>query len=234
MRVRLAGMIVVALLLLTGCTFATDGAEPPDPAVAAPAPDFMIAVVDRLGPVPPRPEYTPLEEEQARIQHVEAEWAQLLVQYPAAERTAVELERYVDSVDELSTAQMACLAELGFETVPGHTTDGKIAGFEFVIDPGQEQATAVASWQCSTRFAFRPSPPLTEQELGYLYDYFVEFQVPCLEAEGQHQVPAPTREFFIEEWPRQEWWPRPSVGAIDTEEWDRLEGACPSVPRGFR
>jgi hypothetical protein len=63
--------------------------------------------------------------------------------------------------------------------------------------------------------------------LGYLYDYFTKFLVPCYEANGIENVPAPTRAEFVSLWPNQNWYPSMGDVPMGSEMENQLNAACP-------
>lgn len=225
------GIAVIATLTTSGCTNLPDRPQP-TPTSAREAPDFMIAVTEKLGPVPPHTVYLPDQEEQARIAKVETEWAELLDQYPDAIRPPAVFVRYVDG-PERAAAHIDCLAARGFTAQAAPGPEGMGGSYSVTNNADEAMAELTAIWACAVEYPRRPSPPFSAEQLAYLYDYFVEFKVPCLKAAGHPQEQAPTREHFITQWPKQNWYPSARIEPLDSPEWAVVEAACPNAPRGI-
>ena len=98
-----------------------------------------------------------------------------------------------------------------------------------------DREDVVNQYLCEVEYPARPRPPLTPTQLGYLYDYFVQFKAPCLQGLGYELMPptnAPSKDVFVTDWPRQGWNPSPVTG-LDAEA-AAVELACPSYPDGLR
>lgn len=220
---------MVILLAISGCT--AESAPPPS---ESPSPDTSTDIVAEalnvLGPVPTAPPLSPEEEERARIAAVESGWDSVRAQYPDAQRPSVEFEHYSEH-EEYLRGQIDCLRDLGLKVDLAHDADGAVNGFSLDFGEDDGQNASIGSWSCQVRYPQHPRPPATPEQLGYLYDYFTQFVVPCLEAHGQPQAVPLTRAEFIARWPDQGWFPSSNRDAPDGEATD---AACPSVMPDMR
>lgn len=223
MRGKDSALVVCALItvLLTACTSDEPKALPtptPSPSVAGgiPLPDF--------GPVPTPSPLTEAETIVMRDAVVETAWAKVIARFPDARRPAVAFTGYYDEVG--AAALVRCLNEGGLSAYL--SLDGtayEVSGLE-----GEDEDFAIGTWFCQAKFPDRPNPPVTEEQLNYLYDFLVEFTAPCIESFGYTIPDAPSREYFIENWPNQNWFPVPPA---DTEHYGVAMAACPHGPEGF-
>ncbi len=234
----ITGAFAVCVLALTGCSAPTPNApgpgsatsDAPSPPTGAPADSYPAVddVLRELGPAPKPASFSEEQVEEARRAQVEGEWENVLERFPDAQRPDVAFIRYLAD-DERAQVMVDCLVDRGVDA------ELSLSGNEVSSSspPEQEQADAVSHFECRVQFPVRPWPPLTAEQLGYLFDYLEGFTAPCLEAHGNPQPAAPTREFFIENWPQQNWFPGPSLEIMGTPEGSAIEQACPVTPPGF-
>jgi hypothetical protein len=205
MTARTFALAAALGLLLTGCATATPPAV--DEGVS------RDAVLTELGPYPADTVWTPAEHDQALTESLDRYWSQLAQQFPDAVRPAVSVEREID-FSEIDAVQGECIAD----------------GGDPIIWPDSETVpqTAVAAelwFTCKSRFPVTPEPPANDAQLGYIYDYLTKFTAPCYEENGSPQPEAPTKEFFVENWPNQKWFPSPA----EPEKFNELLAVCPSL-----
>ena len=233
-------VLLVALcgvLLLGGC--ATAQPEPtatPRPVASAPAPedsypapdpDYMDAVIAKLGPVPPGDTYTPEQSEAARLADTDVLWDTVTRSFPDEPRPEYAVVRQIEN-DEYVETMVPCLEDRGISVT---VREGGL-GFDVV---GATAKVLVGTYLCQAEYPVRPRPPFTPAQLGYLYDYFVQFKGPCMSELGYHLAPPakpPTKETFVANWPRQNY--NPSPAEIDNAELAALDLACPNFPEGMR
>ncbi|MFF1632559.1 hypothetical protein [Leifsonia sp. NPDC058248] len=91
-----------------------------------------------------------------------------------------------------------------------------------------DEHEAIGLYVCSVGHPGRPNSPLTPQQLGWSYDYFTRFLVPCYEANGIVVPPAPSRADFIAKWPHQNWFPT-AGGIADPDKAAAVAKACPPL-----
>jgi hypothetical protein len=161
-------------------------------------------------------------------QYLDSEWDNLLVLNPDADRPDVARVRLID-LSEWSTVIPDCLAQEGFDV--DVTPDGDIS----YTAGDQGEAYAVAFYTCEAKYPYDPKyiRPLTDAQLGLLYDYFVTSLQPCLIGEGYDVPPAPSRQEFLENYAANGgWFVYEGVAAahVGPEEFTRINKACPQLP----
>ena len=192
-------------LLLTGCATS-----------APPAADEGVnrdAVLAELGPYPADTAWAQAEHDQALADYLDSRWKSLAQLYPDAVRPEVTIEREIEYA-EFDEVLADCMDEAG-DPLPSTAS-------EYVP---QTTIAAEIWFTCVARFPMTPEPPANDAQLGYIYDYLTTFVVPCYEKNGAPQSPAPTKEFFVENWPNQDWYPSYTI----PEEGEALDEACPSL-----
>jgi len=163
------------------------------------------------------------EVEDAELQsQLDDAWERFHSAHPDVERPAVEVIRTV-SLEDVDGLVEACVSDEGFP-------NGEFAA-------GQEEALALAYYVCQTRYPLHTkyNRPWNDEKWGYLYDYFTNELVPCLEAQGYTPPVGPSRQVFIDtEQTGEGWWfPYEAVpDDVSGDDWTRLNEACPQVPLG--
>ena len=174
------------------------------------------------------------ERSEAYAELLDQSWQRVSSQFPDAERPEVELVRYVDQ-NEWAEVTVSCLVEQGVDAKV--STDGQ-GGYEMAGVEGQLLPMEIAIYTCNARYPTDPALtlPLTEAELDFVYDYYVNVLNPCLENEGVEITEAPSRQAFIDTYGASEgWWtPYEAVGTTGEEDWNQLNRVCPQSPPGFR
>jgi len=181
-------------------------------------------VVARLGPWPESEPMSTAELERLRSEDLEVAWLRLQSEFPLVLRPDVQFERYVHPEDGDMTF-IDCLRDLGMPVV---ATDP--SSFSFEIPAGSEEDFALAQYVCWGRYPQLPPAELTTEQVGYLYDYFVEFKVPCLESQNQMQQEPPSREDFIASWPLKIWYPSAPRVSLADPSYLRINLLCPAEP----
>lgn len=134
------------------------------------------------------------------------------------------------SPQESQEVWTACLRDAGW---PESGPDEGI-----LIPPGQEDSFNVAYYTCHQQYPVegRFTEPLTAEQLGVLYDWWIDHTVPCFESRGWDVGDIPTREVFLAD---PEWLPAeriaeqagPDVEAGRVASMDEaLYGVCPGPP----
>jgi hypothetical protein len=227
----LAAAVLGVLLAaaLSACTIpspggATEATPTPSPTQAFAlriAPDDVVA---ELGPVPPYAEPSPERLEHLRRLAEERAWAGLSRQYPGMPRPDAALVEYVEPGQGLARVQR-CIAERGAELPADGSADGS-----------QLEANALATYVCGVQYPTRMQGLPTEEQTAYLYDYWTGFVVPCFADVGTPSAgEPPTREYFVENWPYQDWSPTPRDGGqpLTFLAIDQLDLMCPTTPEGL-
>jgi len=146
--------------------------------------------------------------------------------YPDAVRPTEGFVRWQVPEDQTSTSSdlANCITSRGLQLDYGTDADGNIVGLgssgPSTVD------TVMAQFYCSyVAYPQRPSPPPNAARLGYIWNAYNEFLLPCYEANGVPQSPIAPRDEWIADYPRSTWnlnYP------IDGAELDRLQEVCPS------
>ena len=231
----MALLAVTALLLLptlTGCAGApASAAHRPTASLSStptPTPLAVTVPMPDLGPSPQPAPQTPEQTEQLRVARVESDWQFLLKQYPDAVRPDTPFQGYITQADELAVMG-ACYAEQHVPVAYGYPVGAKKGDKPTSV--GAETSTeqgAIGAFLCQAEHPGRPNSPMTAEQLGWSYDYFTRFLVPCYEANGIDVPPAPSRDDFISKWPDQNWFPSPGMTS-DPDKDAAIQKACPPL-----
>ncbi|HEV7566197.1 MAG TPA: hypothetical protein VGO31_09595 [Microbacteriaceae bacterium] len=225
---NLVWLAVVALALLTGCAAQSDAralSGTPTPAsttlaVTVPMPD--------LGPSPQPAPQTPEQTEQLRLASANSDWQSVLTQYPNAVRPDAPFQGYMSAADEMAVMS-ACYGEHGVPIAYGYPVGAKPGDKPTSVGAdANDEAGAIGIYVCSVEHPSRPNSPMTSEQLGWAYDYFTKFLVPCYEANGIHVPPAPSRSDFVSKWPNQNWFPSHGMSANPDKD-AAIDKACPPL-----
>ena len=145
---------------------------------------------------------------------------------PDAPRPEVERIRIV-SMGEAETVHRQCMVDAGYENF--NVITGAIYG-----GASTEQREAI--YTCIAQY---PTPPasfglFSEAQLEYLYDYYLEVTVPCIEANGVPVPAVPSREEFLvpSTQLKQVWTPYYSVESEKNVQLLMID-RCRYIPEGF-
>ena len=145
---------------------------------------------------------------------------------PDDPRPEVERIRIV-SMGEAEAVHRQCMVEAGYERF--NVITAAIYG-----GAGKEQRLAI--YTCIAQY---PTPPasfglFSEAQLDYLYDYYMQVTVPCLEANGMAVAAIPSREDFLvpSTQLKQVWTPYYSVDSNRDVRF-LMSDRCRYVPEGF-
>jgi len=161
---------------------------------------------------------------------VQAEWQNVHGQFPDAIQPDVKIVRRVDR-DDWATTIAQCLNESGF---PDVTADAD-GGLTYETPTSQMEPFALAKYICVAQYPLEKkfTAPLTNKQLGGLYDYMTLVQAPCLEAQG-FDIPAPpSRQRFIETYATApEWLPYANLprDVLMGDQLAKLQALCPEDP----
>jgi hypothetical protein len=235
-RGRNLAALLIVLPLLAGCS--TQGApaaapspvssEAADPTDDSKVNDGTVAVAYPMPDLGPSPTPAPLSKEDRealRLASADTNWQNVVAQYPNAVRPTVEFQGYGSGETYFETL-LACYEDSGVEGDRGIDADGNLAGVGFSSD---NEADTVAAFACQSMHPSEPFARPTDEMLGYNYDYLTQFIVPCYEANGMANPPAPSREEFIANWPNQNWFPA-SPWEENWAEGHSVDDACPLLP----
>jgi hypothetical protein len=165
------------------------------------------AVLAELGEVPESEPMTPERAADFIARFQDYRWTIVTRSYPDAVRPAVTV------VDTTGADVASCMS------------DGVLS-----------EQSALSDYVCLAQNPPVPRAMLSDDQAGYLYDYWTRFLVPCYEA-NDHPIDEspPARNDFVARWPFQEWSPRPSTaGGEDViAAYAELEQFCPGAPEEF-
>lgn len=156
----------------------------------------------------------------------------LLEAYPDADVPEVDRVRFVD-LNEHPQAMADCLTSEGFVS----EADVEAGSYSVSAPAGQEISLAVATYVCSLRYPINPrsTMPLNDDQIRFLYEYYVQVATPCLAEEGYDVPPPPSLQTFIGSYEQGVWQPYALVveAATSDEEWQRINRLCPQTPSGL-
>lgn len=151
----------------------------------------------------------------------------LLAAHPSASVPDADLVRFV-LPSEWAEAIAQCMSDAGFQA--SAEPDGGVKYEE--IPEAQGEAQSVANYVCSVQYPVDPTyaRPLNEEQLDYLYWYFTNELIPCLEEEGHSVSTAPSRSTFIDQYDSNPWSPYSDVAAVSDAAWLAINEKCPQMP----
>ncbi|MBF0671341.1 MAG: hypothetical protein IR160_02000 [Salinibacterium sp.] len=194
---------------------------------------FLTVALVACSTSSPGPDVVPLtqaEKEAKSSDSLRLEWDALKREYPEALMPEVERVRFVPP-EEWAEAMAACLSTEGF---PAEVTpDG---GVQRQVAAGQAMASDIASYVCNAKYPMDPQyeVKLNESQLRYLYKYYNNSLVPCLEDEGFRIPRAPSLQVFIDSYGTPDaWTPYASLVGQPIVGWIELNDACPQNPDGL-
>ena len=188
-------MVAISLgmpVMLSACSPVANSASPSRAPVASSA--------ETLSPAPP-PTWQPLqkiatvvmsEDEKRRIRLEQL--ADLAKQSGLGSPEIPELVRWIYP-EETGITLVPCLNGKGFAVTPNASG----TGFSGNVGGAQDQAFALAEWECSAMYSIdsRITLPVTLAQWGVAYDYYAEFQLPCLKGLGYNTLELPSKEVFL-------------------------------------
>ena len=167
---------------------------------------------------------------QARAEYLK----NLAEQAGIADPPQVDLIRFV-SAQEWAEVHIDCMTSAGFPVslLPdgeGIDTSGIPEAQRFNGGPFQ-----LARYECEAKYSIDPgaSAQLSDDQLGVLYDWYVDVSAPCLESQGVDVIQPPSKQAFIETYfTDQGWYPYAAIDALTMpdDEWTKLNAVCPQAP----
>lgn len=151
-----------------------------------------------------------------------------------ADPPEVELIAWSSSYPEFGRQVAECLQEAGFSAV----WDGWGGmAFDPPVPAQQVGALDVATHVCHSQYSLDPRilRDETEDQAALSYDYWDQYYIPCMEAQG-HFVTRngqPSREAFVAAYTGPDpiyWDPYTASDILPSEEQQRLSGICPLYP----
>lgn len=124
----------------------------------------------------------------------------------------------------------SCMIDAGWPVTT--TPDG---GIEFPDRPEDQNPVLEADWElCREKFPVDPKyrQPLTVDQLTFLYNWFVNESIPCLEGEGYTDFDPPSLDVFIDTYDTEGWSPYRDLNTdqLPMGGWYSLTETCPQNP----
>ncbi|MCL1837919.1 MAG: hypothetical protein FWG47_01190 [Propionibacteriaceae bacterium] len=215
---KLSTVLFTALVVLAGCT-ASPGSN------TAPAGNSAWETWRPSVIIPSSNELSEAEKLTGRAEAL-ALFAEL---YEIENPPDVPIIRWIKR-DEWGPVTADCLTGQGF---PSEYVDGGVQTKGGIAD-SQQQASNLASYICEAQYPVEShlSGPPVETYVA-LYEYYVDFYIPCAEPLGHQFPPPPTLEVFLatqnNKYPWQPWRDLDKA-AIPKADWELLEATCPYLP----
>lgn len=131
--------------------------------------------------------------------------------------------------EEFATTHVRCLNDAGFDVAV--TDDGTGINSE-TIPAAQTSALEMAMYTCSAQYSVDPrySLPLSESQLGLMYDYMVESYIPCVEGLGHQLSDPPSKDVYIGSPPLERWQPILELRRLSETQFNEVAVSCPDAP----
>lgn len=233
-RSRVGFLAVALAALMAGCSQNDTANEPGDgESISSP---LVTAAPEQWDPnswvptVRVEPEVLSEEERWAR----RADW--LAQDARMTDPPEVELIAWASSYAEHGQQVTDCLAKAGF---PGIWNGAGGRYFDPPVPAQQEEALDLATHTCSAQYSLDPQilREWTEEQAAVMYDYWVEYYIPCMEAHGftmnLYKESQPSREAYVAAFTgpnRIQWYPYTATQSLPVEEQQPLESTCPGMP----
>lgn len=156
----------------------------------------------------------------------ESAWDAVVMEFPGLSRPGAELIRII-SQNEWATVMAECMTEAGFPS-----TASEDGGLESTFDASVAQSRALAMYVCKVSYPVDPrySEAFNTSQLRYLYAYYRDVLVPCLDEHEIESTAIPSEQTFVESYPSALWSPYIGVQPPTEQEWLRLLRECPQYP----
>lgn len=142
--------------------------------------------------------------------------------------------RFAGPGDEYLAALATCLTDAGWKAEV--ESDGGLSVDSVTAE--QREAFIEEKERCQTSLGTPPQErPLTDMEIGRIYDYYVDELTACVVRLGYSVSEPPSRESFVSDYYSADaelWSPYDApANSLDVseEEWLRLNDECPQVPK---
>lgn len=225
-QIALSVFVGTALLTLPGC--ASSGVSGENAGV-----QDVIAWEDWRPEEPPILQRTMNEAEKMQFRELDLEYQKenLLSQWGVEVDEFPPLVRWTD-YSEGPRVWVECLIESGWAA--SYLEGG---GVEAPKDLALEQQSAylISQFDCYAKYSRDPNQaqPLSPSQKGVLYDYMVEWWIPCVESQGYgFTMEIPTREAYISsnDWDPWAYVTSPKKLRENSEEAQTLLRECPRIP----
>ena len=186
---------------------------------------FLALLLTGCASAPHDPPATLTDEHYVQL-GIDQAWEQYTSAWGSDEvRPDVDIERTIQQSD-WAPVMVECLHDEGFVDV----ALGDDGTFSLTSDNSQLQPYDLATYVCSARFPLSANVyrPFNEKQLDFLYSYYVDDLVSCLEVEGYAVEGVPSRQAFFEN--PGGWAPYSGIPYTGDAEWKRINEACPQSP----
>ena len=223
MRNATLSILAVLSLALVGCS----GPKSAEAESSSPAPSPAFAAVGypmpNLGPEPSMALLSDADAETQRLAYQDKRWLDVLSKYPDAARPVIAFTGYLADKDYVDVLY-SCYTAAGVPSDLGTDANGLATGLSIEL---KTEAEEIAAFTCQQEHPSRPLAQADAHVLGWIYDYLTQFLAPCYAANGIQNPAPPTRDYFIANWPNQNWWPSQGGMPMGTPEDEAIGAACP-------
>ena len=155
-------------------------------------------------------------------------WEFYFANRPDVARPVVERRGYV-APGLAADFYAKCLSTGGFDMAYVYGV-----GLEFGLDPATQTAAYLAYYICAAQYPVDPIARgfLSPDQLGFMYDYYVQRLTPCLRSLGYTVPQAPQRgDFIAASFNGDSWNPYDGVAlAVSSPVWTLIDERCPPLP----
>lgn len=153
--------------------------------------------------------------------------------YPDAELPEVEFQRFVTDDNREEVLEL-CFDE--YDVRISVDSDGGMSWSESSDAEAEKQWRAI--FACSVRYPHheRRGLLMSEEELDFLYDYYLAVATPCIRLAGYPAPDLPGREQYkaqAYQWSVYDFVHAPRLGKEDQLRWSELMLRCPELPAGW-
>lgn len=191
----------------------------------------VLLLAGCAAPAPVPPGATDAEAEAVVTEQLTTYWSSLGLDQALGDRPTPQRIAFT-TADSWASAQVTCLVAAGLDA---REVSG---GFAIDSDGALTRSEGIAAQlTCLAQYPVDPRVDgfLSDAQALYMYDYFTERLVPCLELLGYDVPPAPARSSYLHllrvgiPWTPYE---RADSGPIATTpaEWEIIDAKCPALP----
>jgi hypothetical protein len=187
-------------------------------------------------PTPQAPALEELSPQQVKdsIQRaLDQDWSAVAEEFPDTVRPTVELVRLVTPAEQ-PEAVASCLRDAGYADAESRDDGALMPG---TVPAGQESAHALTKFTCYAKYPIDPKydQPPNEAQLRYLYAYWQNELVPCLEGESVSVADAPSWAVFQETYGTPEMWdPYKELASVsDQDTLQSIMDKCVRYPSAY-
>lgn len=171
------------------------------------------------------------ELDEVRAAQLDAQWANLDL---PDERRPVDTGFEVVAIEDWAHQVASCMKSAGYTNFEDRGGTLQIGKSDPISEPVSE---SIDFFECRSAYQrdLTLGTALTRDQRDFLYDYYQQSLVPCLELAGVRVDDAPTREWFAQTGEGMGWNPYYAMDTFSFGEVvadDELLATCPSFPKG--